>query len=597
MKPEPVIDFESYYDKKGISVTELGIPNYIATTDAYILSVARGDEGWCGEIKDFAHHCPEGLKPDPGEQVWAANSNFDEAWWNKYFTPLARPWKCILDRARVAQLPSTLADLARVVLGKAVDKSVRDEMCGKRWEDLSSIEKDLVEEYCLHDSLSEAAILKVLPEMTPFEERLAAQTRSLNRKGVCINETEVHRAKQTLETACHAAYLAIPWSDYAKPLSYPEFCKWCLKKGVVAPASTSKGDRECEGWMKAHPECARVLLATREFRRAHTLLEKVKTLHARLVNGVLPLELIYCGAAHTRRWSCRGFNIQNLDRDEVPFEVSGLSGENSKVWTRKFIVPRPGKVFIILDLAQIEPRCLWYIVSDTRMLDMVRGGFGIYEAHARATMGWTGGNLKKEHSRLYQLAKARVLGLGYGCGPEKFQSVAKTKADLDLSLEQCERVVRDFRYSNPRIIQFWDDCDQLIAAAAKDTAHQRVLEMGLYTGETLKHWHVLRTLGRYQSYTVKGDPKEMEHHFWGGVLTENIVQRTARDILGVGLLRLEDAGLNPVFHAHDEVILEVDAGNAREALQEAQLILSTAPEWAPDLPLGVEGGIHHHYVK
>jgi len=37
-----------------------------------------------------------------------------------------------------------------------------------------------------------------------------------------------------------------------------------------------------------------------------------------------------------------------------------------------------------------------------------------YEAHARATMNWTGGDLKKENKAMYALSKARILSLGYG---------------------------------------------------------------------------------------------------------------------------------------------------------------------------------------
>ena len=85
------------------------------------------------------------------------------------------------------------------------------------------------------------------------------------------------------------------------------------------------------------------------------------------------------------------------------------------------IVPRPGKEFIICDLSQIEPRVLAWLCGDTVLLDQLANGVPLYEAHARATMGWTGGNLKKENAELYSLAKARVLGLGYGCGAAKIR--------------------------------------------------------------------------------------------------------------------------------------------------------------------------------
>ncbi len=71
----------------------------------------------------------------------------------------------------------------------------------------------------------------------------------------------------------------------------------------------------------------------------------------------------------------------------------------------------------------------------------------------------------------------------------------------------------------------------------------------------------------------------------------------ARDVLAEAVIRLENAGLPVVFHAHDEVILEVDITSKEEAKRAAEQILGVAPAWAPDLPLGVEGDFADTYVK
>jgi hypothetical protein len=68
-----------------------------------------------------------------------------------------------------------------------------------------------------------------------------------------------------------------------------------------------------------------------------------------------------------------------------------------------------------------------YLVGDVDFLGLVRGGIDIYEAHGRAS------KLYKEDEPMAELApemrklcKARLLGLGYGCGPKKFIEVAKS---------------------------------------------------------------------------------------------------------------------------------------------------------------------------
>jgi hypothetical protein len=76
------------------------------------------------------------------------------------------------------------------------------------------------------------------------------------------------------------------------------------------------------------------------------------------------------------------------------------------------LIPREGCVFVICDLSQIEPRCLAYLSGNWALLERIAGGESIYEAHARATMRWTGGPLKKENPDLYALAKARCIAEG-----------------------------------------------------------------------------------------------------------------------------------------------------------------------------------------
>lgn len=596
-KPPPVIDFESYYDKE-ISVSEIGVPNYVARSDAYIVAVVRGDEGWCGEIGDLPTKCPEGLLPDPNtDTAIAANSNFDRALWNKYYTELKHPWFCVLDQAAVAQMPRDLAGAARVVMGSKVDKTIRDEMRGVRWSSLSEDRKKEVIAYCLNDSLEEAKLHVALPKMSSFEEKVAIQTRAMNDRGVAINVEAVDRGVTALQMARHAALKAIPWTSVdLPPLSYPHFVTYCGKHGVPAPKSLAKDDLECAEWEKTYPIQGTVLRSMREFRKANTMLKKLEAMKSRLVGNILPLELIYCGAPHTRRWSCRGFNVQNLDKEGVHFDVPGLAEELSTIHMRPFIVPRPGKKFLIIDLSQIEPRCLWWLIQDEVALEGARRGVAIYETHARATMNWTGGVLKKEDPEKYKLAKARVLGLGYGCGADKFEALAWKVAELKLTPVECQAAVDGFRHSNPKVTGFWKLFDQQLKDANLSKERNLVVEMP--TGELLTYFNVHRSLkSGMVANKVKGSPKDVHHHLWGGHITENVTQRMARDVFAGHQLELERRGLCPVFSSHDEAVLEVDADRAEEGLREAIEVLTIPPDWAPDLPLAAEGGIYDHYTK
>ena len=86
---------------------------------------------------------------------------------------------------------------------------------------------------------------------------------------------------------------------------------------------------------------------------------------------------------------------------------------------------------------------------------------------------------------------------------------------------------------------------------------------------------------------------------WGGALAENVTQAIARDVLAVGMKRLEESGFatDPtVGHTHDELIcLAPESG--RLGSKELENCLSEPIEWAPGLPLAAEGWEGEFYMK
>lgn len=75
---------------------------------------------------------------------------------------------------------------------------------------------------------------------------------------------------------------------------------------------------------------------------------------------------------------------------------------------------------------------------------------------------------------------------------------------------------------------------------------------------------------------------------WGGRLTENVVQATARDIQWYGMRQLEANGYPIVLHVYDEDVAEVPAGTG--SIEEFERIMSTMPPWAADWPIRAAGG-------
>ncbi len=289
----------------------------------------------------------------------------------------------------------------------------------------------------------------------------------------------------------------------------------------------------------------------------------------------------YFGAVPGRWSGDSGFNVQNMPR-----------GEMFGADLRKCFQPSDGNVFVIADLCQIEPRILAWLIDDVAFLDLVRDGVDIYEAHARATMGYDEpAPLKETDSKMRSLAKARVLGLGYGCGPKKFVTVAKNLGGIEISFAEAKQIVADFRSKNPRISRLWKQLDRAFKRSAGGD-----YSIELPSGRHLKYFDVHKTdRGYFAARTVRGGRVRC---LYGGLLCENLVQATARDLFAKHLLQIHRSGIGRiVFHVHDEVIVEVPREQAEEAKNQILEIMRTTPDWLSGCPVDAEAGIFNHYTK
>ena len=255
----------------------------------------------------------------------------------------------------------------------------------------------------------------------------------------------------------------------------------------------------------------------------------------------------------------------------------------------------------VVDYCQIESRVLLYLAGDVAALDLFRANpdADAYEIHARATMGYA----EAESLRAYcdrtgagirQLAKARVLGLGFGCGARRFVEVAKVMAGLDICEDDSERIVAEFRASNPKIVRLWQALND--ACASCDGGEYR-LPLPCTQGNP--------ALGRFLIYRdVKAGKDGIECTIggertpvYGGLIAENWTQATARDVLASAWLRCDAAGFHPVLSVHDELVFEVPAATAAADLARIVAIFEQPVSWAPGLPLRADGKLCDVYGK
>jgi hypothetical protein len=304
-------------------------------------------------------------------------------------------------------------------------------------------------------------------------------------------------------------------------------------------------------------------------------------------------EVDYSGKVYCPQVPSGAFLVRYQNRIHVTGNCQNLpKAEIAGVEIRKLIEAPKGKTLVVADLAQIESRVICYLAEDEASLDIMRSGMDVYEAHARATMGYNDPRpLKEVDNNLRQLAKARVLGLGFGCGAEKFQVVAKIMAGLDISEEDSARIVREYRASNPKITELWASLDANIKRN-----YDRDMKLGLPSGRTLTYWKVARE-GRNSSCLIPRNGTLMRSKIYGGLLAENVTQAAARDVFMHQCRAIEQAGYEIILRVHDEVVVLVDEADAEHHRKEIERLMTITPDWCEGLPLGAEASITNVYCK
>jgi len=541
------VDFETYYTDQ-YSVKDLGVDAYCdhPEFDPYLVSVVSNDGvAFVGKPEDFPWESIQ-------DATWGShNARFDETVFLKKFGSSRGPkkWICTADLAVYNRADRSLAKASSALLGTKVSKAFRGKMKGHNYESLAKAGMlEGAKEYALNDSkLCLQLMEKFLPTWPEAEQQLSIWNRQWGRMGINVDRAKLESARQALKQQIWVAEQSIPWKwdDDKTPLSHRLVREQCRLEGIEAPSSLAMDSDICAAWEAKYGERYPFVAALRVWRRCNMLIKKLDVMHMRLrPDGTMGFGLKYFGG-HTGRFSGdSGVNMQNLPRAE-------LMGIN----LRSMFVPREGKVFVIVDLAQIEARILLHLADP----------------------------------RLYQFAKAAVLGLGYGCGATKFKVVAKNLAGLDITSTEAETAVRVYRRANPKITGLWAKLDRDFKWSR---GHD--YELVLPSGRSMPYYDVQPWKGSYAARNVKGGILNFYH---GGKLVENLVQATARDVFVSSFPKLVEAGLAPLFHVHDEYVIEVDRASAEEALKKVCEIVCQPPDWLAGCPLDAEGAVADCYQK
>lgn len=502
---------------------------------------------------------------------------------------------------------------------------------------------ELFKEYCKQDVVTERAILKRLNYFpVPEEEQeLWQQDIRMNAFGVRVDSKLIEGAL-TIDGVSSAELTeeAINITGLQNPNSTAQLKVWVEKE----LSDSLEMDVELPGLRK---EDVSMLLErndlSKEIRR---VLEIRQQLGKTSIKKYVAMETAkgtddrvrgltqYYGANRTGRWAGRLVQLQNLPRnylktldyarelvktknyDGIRFLYGNVPDTLSQLIRTAFI-PSEGHKFVVADFSAIEARVIAWLAGEQWVNEVFATHGKIYEATASQMFHVPIEKIVKgnpEYS-LRQKGKVATLALGYQGGTAAL--IAMGALNMGLAEEELPDIVQRWRNANPRIRDLWYAVEQA-ALTTMQTAQpqginglifryegelmygQSFLTVQLPSGRKLfypKPFLKENQFGKMaiHYYTVGQQTKKWEvASTYGGKMTENIVQAIARDCLAETLRRIEQLGLQVVFHVHDEVIIDAPMEVTAEQICD---LMAEPISWAPGLLLKGAGFESSYYMK
>lgn len=642
------IDIETYSSN---DLKSCGVYKYVEADDFTILLFAYCVDGGPVLCCDFAlgetlpAEIVDALR-DPAVIKTAFNAAFERICISRYFGwPLMDPaqWRCTMVRAARMGLPLSLDQCGEVLRlesgkmkeGKVLIRYFSTPTKGKRHLPSDAPDRwETYKQYNIRDVEVEQQVLAKVRRLEPaeFDERLYVVDQIINDRGVLLDRHLAENAARFDEE--YKAQLleeAKALTGMENPNSTTQIKAYLQKTtGLSVSTLNKKNLDEVESQLKYWPKAQRVLAMRREMGKTSN--KKYSAMLACVcADGRIYGLLQFYGAARTGRWAGRLVQVQNLpqnhlddldyarqlvkagDLDDFQMNYANPTQVLSELIRTAFIA-KPGCTFHVCDFSAIEARVIAWLAGEQWVLDVFRAGGDIYCAIAGQMFNCVvekGG----PNYGLRQKGKIAVLALGYGGGVAALEAMGGGR--MGLSQQEEKDITQRWRKANPHIVRFWKIIEAAAIRAIKTgeatTIHRGIvvsyrwgmLLITLPSGRALCYPRA--TMGMERNDGWRGDHEIIEYEgmnqmtkkwekirTYGGKLTENVVQAIARDVLGIIILRAEDAGLKIIFHIHDEIVVEAETG---QTLQDVKSIFSKPIEWCRDLPLKGAGYTTPYYLK
>lgn len=324
----------------------------------------------------------------------------------------------------------------------------------------------------------------------------------------------------------------------------------------------------------------------------------------------MPVPLRY-GGAHTHRLSGEWkMNMQNMPT---------VRGSKGKSKLRQSLVVGPDEIIVTCDLSQIEARLSAWICGCTKLVTEFANKLDPYSQLATDIFGYPVNRKAKDAAGnlIFPIegfiGKTGILGLGYGAGKDKFDTMVITSArkdGLDISKIYSralgDKAVDSYRRRYHEIPQGWNNLNYAITSAwlsgssafkfgPVEISYGNVL---LPSGLSLRYADPGQRMGADGRTEYVYRYGKFWHKLYGAKLLENIVQALARIVVMNAALRIRDRGLHTidprdyrfVLQAHDELVFIVKRTELDSAKKIIYEEMTRRPSWAKDAPIDAELG-------
>lgn len=487
-------------------------------------------------------------------------------------------------------------------------------------------------DYCTRDTEAERTIFHMLEQWLPNEDerRFWALDQRINERGVRIDrQLAINAVAMDERYKEELTAKAVALTGLENPKSVSQVKNWLAdQEGKSFPSLNKKVIADVVSQLQS--EDAREFMALRGELSKSSTAKYQAMLRSMCSDEHSKGCFQFYGANRTGRFAGRLVQFQNMSKNYSPSLASmrelvrgghysalnalydSVSGVLSEL-VRTAIIPEEGQRIVVADFSAIEARVTAWFAGEEWRLQTFRDGGDIYCASA-SQMFHVPVVKHGVNGELRQKGKVAELALGYGGGVNALKAFGADK--MGMSDEEMQETVDLWRESSPRIVELWRALEKAaircVARRATTTStlgnvrfdfESGILWMTLPSGRRLAYYGA-----KYEETKFHPDRKSLTYmgvnqmtkrwervETWGGKITENLVQATARDVLREAMFSLTEKGWDIRAHVHDECICTEPIGG-KTVEQMCKAMCPDIP-WAEGLPLNADGYDGPYYFK